>query len=74
VSVSAGTIFQDGKLPLTVWFRAMGQVTGRKNGISALGLQRVLGLGNRNHRCLSNRRSSHMDRAISGEEHEILAV
>ena len=41
----AGTIFQDSKLPLTIWFRAMWQVTSQKNGISALGLQRVLGLG-----------------------------
>lgn len=45
VSVTAGTIFQDSKLPLTVWFRAMWQVTSHKNGVSALGLQRVLGLG-----------------------------
>jgi len=45
VSVTAGTIFQDSKLPLTVWFRAMWQVTRQKNGMSALGLQRVLGLG-----------------------------
>lgn len=44
-SVLAGTIFQDSKLPLTVWFRAMWQVTSQKNGMSALGLQRVLGLG-----------------------------
>jgi transposase-like protein len=45
VSVTAGTIFQDSKLPLTVWFRAMWHVTSQKNGVSALGLQRVLGLG-----------------------------
>jgi transposase-like protein len=45
VSVMAGTIFQDSELPLPVWFRAMWQVTSQKNGISALGLQRVLGLG-----------------------------
>jgi hypothetical protein len=45
VSVTAGTIFQDSKLPLTVWFRAMWQLTSQKNGISAMGLQRVLGLG-----------------------------
>lgn len=45
VSVTAGTIFQDSKLPLTVWFRAMWQVTRPKNGMSALGLPRVLGLG-----------------------------
>jgi len=45
VSVIAGTVFQDSKLPLTLWFRAMWQVTSQKNGISALGLQRALGLG-----------------------------
>jgi len=45
VSVMAGTIFHDSKLPLTLWFRAMWQVTSQKNGVSALGLQRVLGLG-----------------------------
>jgi transposase-like protein len=44
-SVSAGTIFQDSKLPLTLWFRAMWHVVSQKNGVSALGLQRVLGLG-----------------------------
>lgn len=45
-SVTAGTIFQDSKLPLAVWFRAMWQVVSQKNGVSALGLQRALGLGN----------------------------
>ena len=45
VSVTAGTIFQDTHLPLTLWFRAMWQVTSQKNGVSALGLQRVLGVG-----------------------------
>ena len=45
VSVTSGTIFQDRKLPLTSWFRAMGDVTSQKNGVSALGLQRVLGMG-----------------------------
>jgi hypothetical protein len=44
-SVTAGTIFQDGRLPLTLWFRAMWYVTSQKNGVSALGVQRVLGLG-----------------------------
>lgn len=43
-SVTAGTIFQDTRTPLTVWFRAMWWVTTQKNGASALGLQRVLGL------------------------------
>jgi hypothetical protein len=45
VSVLAGTVFQDTHLPLTVWFRAMWQITSQKNGVSALGLQRALGLG-----------------------------
>jgi ISXO2-like transposase domain/Transposase zinc-ribbon domain len=43
-SVIAGTIFQDTHKPLTLWFRAMWYVTSQKNGASALGLQRVLGL------------------------------
>ncbi len=45
VSVTVGTVFQDTHLPLSTWFRAMWQITSQKNGISALGLQRVLGLG-----------------------------
>jgi transposase-like protein len=44
-SVTAGTIFQDTRKPLTVWFRAMWAVTSQKNGASAKGVQRVLGLG-----------------------------
>jgi transposase-like protein len=44
-SVLAGTIFQDTKLPLTLWVRGLWHVTAQKNGVSALGLQRVLGLG-----------------------------
>jgi ribosomal protein L37AE/L43A/transposase-like protein len=44
-SVTAGTVFQDTHLPLTIWFRAMWYVTSQKNGASALTLQRILGLG-----------------------------
>jgi len=44
VSVTAGTIFQDTRKPLRLWFRAIWHVTGQKIGVSALGLQRVLGL------------------------------
>jgi transposase-like protein len=44
-SVTAGTIFQDTRTPLTTWFRAIWWVTSLKTGASALGLQRVLGLG-----------------------------
>ncbi len=44
-SVTAGTIFQDTRKPLTLWFRAAWWVTTQKGGASALELQRVLGLG-----------------------------
>lgn len=44
ISVTAGTVFQDSRLPLTLWFRAVWWVTSQKNGVSAMGLQRVLGL------------------------------
>lgn len=43
-SVTAGTILQDSRLPLRLWFRAVWWVTSQKNGVSAMGLQRVLGL------------------------------
>jgi hypothetical protein len=43
--VTAGTIFADTRLPLTTWFAAAWYVTGTKHGVSALGLQRLLGLG-----------------------------
>ena len=39
------TIFQDSHLPLITWFRAMWYICVQKNGASALGLQRALGLG-----------------------------
>jgi len=42
-SVTAGTIFQDTRKPLQLWFRAMWYVISQKNGVSAIGLQRVLG-------------------------------
>ena len=45
VSVKAGTIFHDSRLPLRVWFRLMWYVISQKHGVSALGLQRALGLG-----------------------------
>jgi transposase-like protein len=43
--VTSGTIFQDTRKPLTLWFRAMWYVTSQKQGMSALGLKKVLGLG-----------------------------
>lgn len=44
VSIKVGTIFHGSRIPLRIWFRAIWQVVSQKNGISALGLQRVLGL------------------------------
>jgi transposase-like protein len=44
-SLTSGTVFQDTRKPLRVWFQAMWYLTNQKNGVSALGLQRVLGLG-----------------------------
>lgn len=44
-SVTAGTIFQDTRKPLQSWFRAIWWLVAQKNGVSALGLQRILGLG-----------------------------
>jgi tRNA(Ile2) C34 agmatinyltransferase TiaS len=44
-SVTAGTIFHKSRLPLTTWFAAVWFVCSQKNGVSALGLQRVLGMG-----------------------------
>jgi len=44
-SVTVGTIFERSRLPLTLWFRAMWQMTNQKNGASALTVQRLLGLG-----------------------------
>lgn len=43
-SLTAGTILQDTRKPLALWFRAMWWVTTQKHGASALGLQRELGL------------------------------
>lgn len=45
ISLTAGTVVQDTRKPLRLWFLAMWFVTSHKNGVSALGLQRVLGLG-----------------------------
>jgi len=44
-SVTAGTVFEGTRKPLRTWFLAMWFVTSQKHGASALGLQRVLGLG-----------------------------
>ena len=45
VSITAGSVFEGTRKPLRSWFLAMWFVTSQKHGASALGLQRVLGLG-----------------------------
>lgn len=44
-TVTAGTIFQDTHLPLTVWFRAIWHILSKEEGTDALELQKYLGLG-----------------------------
>ena len=44
-TVTAGSIFDKTRTPLRVWLAAVWYVTNQKQGVSALGLQRVLGLG-----------------------------
>src|SRR5918912_4609241 len=44
LSLTAGTVFQDSKLPLTAWFAAIYHLTQAKNGISSIELARRLGV------------------------------
>jgi len=44
-TVTAGTLFANTKLPLRLWFETLWYVVNQKNGVSALGVQRALGLG-----------------------------
>jgi transposase-like protein len=44
-SLTAGTLFEGTRKPLRLWFQAIWYFTNQKHGISALGLQRALGLG-----------------------------
>jgi transposase-like protein/Zn ribbon nucleic-acid-binding protein len=48
ISILAGTIFQDTKMPLSIWFDAIWWLTNQKSGVSALGLQRALELNRHN--------------------------
>jgi transposase-like protein len=43
--VTAGTIFHRTRTPLRLWFETAWQMTSQKHGVSALGIQRSLGLG-----------------------------
>jgi transposase-like protein len=44
-SVKTGSIFEKSKIGLKMWFYAIWWVTSQKNGVSALSLQRFLGIG-----------------------------
>jgi transposase-like protein len=44
VRLTAGTVFQDSKLPLTTWFAAIYHLTQAKNGVSSIELGRRLGV------------------------------
>jgi len=44
-TITSGTIFHKSRLPLTTIFRAMWWIVAQKNGVSAKGLQRILGIG-----------------------------
>lgn len=44
-SVISGSLFQDTHKPLRLWFQAIWYIVNQKNGVSALGLQKALGLG-----------------------------
>ena len=44
-SIPSGPLFHDTHKPLRLWFEAMWYVINQKSGVSAVGLQRALGLG-----------------------------
>lgn len=46
ISVTAGTVFQDRHIPLRHIFQSIWYVVCQKQGVSALGLQKILGVGN----------------------------
>lgn len=44
-SVTVGTVFQHTRIPLRIWFQAIWCLVSQKQGVSALGLSRALGIG-----------------------------
>ena len=44
VTLTAGTIFHRTRSPLRLWFQAAWYIVNQKQGVSALGLQRILGI------------------------------
>lgn len=54
-SVLVGTIFEDSKIPLSKWLLAIHEMCSAKNGVSALELQRKLGIAYRSAWFLAHR-------------------
>jgi hypothetical protein len=67
-SVTAGTIFHRTRTPLSAWFAAIWFVTSQKNGISAQGLQRVLGFKSYETGSPASSRSMRRSSAVSAAE------
>ena len=44
ISITAGTVFGDSRIPLRLWFQALWLVVSQKSGVSALGLSHALGI------------------------------
>lgn len=44
ISITAGTVFGDSRIPLRLWFQALWCMVSQKHGVSALGLARILGI------------------------------
>jgi transposase-like protein len=68
VSLTAGTIFENTKLPLTQWFLAMFFMTQSKNNISALSLKRHLGISYDTAWLLKHKLMAVMGEAEAGRE------
>lgn len=71
VSVTAGTIFENTKLPLTKWFLAMFFITESKNNISALSLKRHLGVSYDTAWLLKHKLMAVMVEAEAGRELDV---
>lgn len=61
-SVLVGTIFEDSKIPLSKWLIAIHMMSAGKNGVSALELQRTLGIAYRSAWFMAHRIRCAMDR------------
>lgn len=70
-SVTAGTVFDKTKLPLTTWFLALYRLTQSKKGVSALELSRDLGVNYKTawsikHKVMRTMRERDQNRRLSG--------